>query len=238
MYTEKTYRYRHSGRNTIEVLYKNTDILVSSDAVFKKEEVRALVKKYYSEVETYSARDPRFYTSLSPVRVAQDAPLIAKAMADAGSLSGIGPFSAVAGAVAQFVGTELLARCSELIIENGGDLFLKIHGQKVIGLYAGEGAVLNDFSLAVDPLPGPFGIAASSGTMGHSLSFGNAELVVIIADDAIIADTFATAVCNQIKKKEDVLPVIDAYKNNPVLRGIGIYCEEKLYLWNLRLSAG
>jgi len=238
MYTEKTYRYCHGGKNPVEVLYKNADILVSSDVRFEKDEVRGLVEKYYLEIETYCTRDPRFYTSLSPVRVAQDAPLIVKAMADAGSLSGIGPFSAVAGAVAQFVGTDLLARCSELLIENGGDLLLKIQETKTIGLYAGEEAVLNNFSLAVDPLSGPFGIAASSGTMGHSLSFGNAELVVIMAEDAIVADTFATVVCNKIKRKEDAVPVIDGYKKNPAIKGIGVYCEEELYLWNLRLSVG
>ncbi len=236
MYTEKTYRYRHGGQNRIEVVYKNTDIFLSSDAAFKKDEVRELIKKYYSEIETYIARDPRFWTSLSPVSVADDAPSIVKAMADAGRLSGVGPFSAVAGAVAQFVGHGLSTQCSELIIENGGDLFLKIHTPKTIGLYAGEGSALNNFSLDIKPLPESFGIAASSGTMGHSLSLGNAELVVIVAEDAIVADTFATVVCNQIKKKKDAPPVIDVYKKNPALKGIGVYCEEELYVWNIKLS--
>ena len=40
------------------------------------------------------------------------------------------------------------------------------------------------------------GICTSSGTVGHSLSFGKADAVVVTAGSATLADAAATAICN------------------------------------------
>lgn len=236
MYIEKSYRYNYGGRHRLEVIYKSADVFCVSDVALNKDHAVSLVKKYYRQIEEYIAADPVFQSSLSPVMIKKNAPPIIQAMAEVSKLSAIGPFSAVAGAVAQFVGMDLLDGCSELILENGGDLFLKINEPKKVGLYAGEGSLLNNFSITLEPCKKPFGLAASSGTLGHSLSLGNADLVVISADDSIIADTFATAVCNQIKTKKDALAVINRYKDEPTIQGIGIYIEEELCVWNLPLK--
>lgn len=236
MYIEKSYRYNYGGRHRLEVIYKSADIFCVSDVALNKDHVASLVKRYYCKIEEYVKIDPVFQSSLRPVSVRENAPPIIQAMAEASKLSAIGPFSAVAGAVAQFVGMDLLGECTEIILENGGDLFLKIKEPKKVGLYAGEGSLLNNFSITLEPCKKPFGLAASSGKLGHSLSLGNADLVVISADDSIIADTFATVVCNQVKKKSDALAVINTYKDNPGIQGLGIYIEEELYVWNLALS--
>ena len=48
-----------------------------------------------------------------------------------------------------------------------------------------------------------FGVASSSSSLGHSLNFGKADLVSVVAKNIIIADGFATAISNRIKKVED-----------------------------------
>jgi len=48
------------------------------------------------------------------------------------------------------------------------------------------------------------GICTSSGTVGHSLSFGIADAVCIKSRSAALADAAATSVGNLIKRKSDV----------------------------------
>lgn len=236
MYIEKKYRDYCGRQNQLEIVYKNADILLTSEAFFSREAILPVLTKYYSQIEAYIRKHPEFQSSLSPVPVLGDAPSIIRAMADAASVGGVGPFAAVAGAVAHFVGMELLPQCRQLIIENGGDLFLKIDSSKRIGLYAGEGSWLNNVYIEVEPSDAVFGIAASSGTMGHSLSLGNADLVIVAAETALIADTFGTVLCNRIKTKQDIQTVIDCYKTHPSIRGIGICLDEEMYVWNLLLG--
>ena len=50
----------------------------------------------------------------------------------------------------------------------------------------------------------PLGLCTSSGTIGHSLSFGLADAVVILSKSAILADAAATAVGNRVKDKKDL----------------------------------
>ena len=50
----------------------------------------------------------------------------------------------------------------------------------------------------------PAAICTSSGTVGHSLSFGLADAVVILSKDACLADATATAVGNLVRTPEDI----------------------------------
>ena len=50
---------------------------------------------------------------------------------------------------------------------------------------------------------GELGIATSSATMGHSLSFGRADAVMVAALDAAVADALATSYCNRVLSAED-----------------------------------
>lgn len=64
-------------------------------------------------------------------------------------------------------------------------------------------SMLNAGLLAnVGPMAAVAGL--TSETVGHSLSFGKADAVVICAHDAAIADAFATAVCNIVKTESDI----------------------------------
>ena len=137
------------------------------------------------------------------------APDIIKEMIRASKLAGVGPMASVAGAVAEFVGKELLSHTKQVIVENGGDLFIASSIERTVAIFAGDSVLTNKLSIKVKPQDTPLGICASSGTIGHSLSFGKADACVIISKSTSLADAVATAVCNRVKKKDDIKPALE-----------------------------
>lgn len=152
-------------------------------------------------IETYIARRPRFRTSLEPLAVEREAPPLIRRMAAAATLAGVGPMAAVAGAIAQVTVEALAAAgCKHVIIDNGGDIVLFIDRPVTVGIFTGPAAVRN-IALRCQPRPSIFSICTSSGTVGHSLSFGRADAATVIAGDGFLADAMATALGNRVKEK-------------------------------------
>jgi ApbE superfamily uncharacterized protein (UPF0280 family) len=194
-------------------------------------EALALVTKYRESLQKYIQQQPLFMTSLEPVIVNADAPQIVKSMAEAAEKAGVGPMAAVAGAIAEFVGNELLSFSPEVIIENGGDIYLKSLKKRTIGIYAGESQLSNHIGLEINGTDTPLGICTSSGTVGHSLSFGTADAVVVISKSAILADAVATATCNLIKKQDDIQKGIDFAQRIEGVKGLIIIKNDKMGMW-------
>lgn len=215
----------------MEVIYKESDLFLSLDKPIEKEKVKNLVKKYYEEIARYIKINPRFFSSLSPIEMDESAASIIKDMIKASTQAGVGPFSSVAGAISWYVGGELLNFCSEIVIENGGDLFLKINEDKKIGLYLGENFSPSFITIKLKKRETPFGVASSSSRIGHSLNFGDVDLVTVIASNSILADSFATSFSNRIKKEKDVGKIIKEAKKLSFIEGIIIAFKNKLFLW-------
>ncbi len=230
-YEERFYRLFCKKEFSFEISYKETDLFISTDKALDKEEVRKIVKNYYEEVASYIKTNPSFFSSLVPIDIDEQAPPIVKDMAFSSAKAGVGPFSAVAGAISWYVGRELLENSSEVIIENGGDLFLKINEDKKIGLYLGEKFSPSFITIKLKKKEKPFGVASSSSCIGHSLNFGNADLVTVIATDSILADSFATSFSNRLKKEKDIQKIIKEVKRLPFIEGIIIAFKNKLFLW-------
>lgn len=214
----------------LEVSFKESDILICGDKSLDDKFVQETLARYYGQIDGYRRKNPRFEASLLPLDSDPCAPQIVQDMLAASKLSGIGPFSAVAGAMAQYLGQDMLKSCGEVIVENGGDIFLKIKEDKNLGVYLGESFKIKSINLKIKKRDHPFGVASSSATIGHSLNFGNADLVSIIAKDAILADTFATALSNKIKKASDVDKVLKEAKKLDFIEAILIAFSGKLFL--------
>ncbi|UCD15214.1 MAG: UPF0280 family protein [Candidatus Omnitrophota bacterium] len=229
MYEQRVYRNQVLSKCCFEVSYKESDLLISADKDIKKDLARNLLIKYYREIEEYGEKNPPFLTSLSPLKVEPEAPSIVKDMLRCSRVTGVGPFAAVAGAVAFYVGEELLKFSDELFIENGGDIFLKINEDKRIGVYLGRS--LGQVSLLVRKRAHSFGIASSSSFMGHSLNFGKAELVTVVAGNSILADGFATSLSNRIKTKTDAQSVLEEARTNSLIDALVVAVGGQLYLW-------
>ncbi|AEH50617.1 UPF0280 family protein [Pseudothermotoga thermarum] len=227
---ERFYRNWHSGKlNHFVVQVEETDLWIEIDRFEPqiKEAVYKLVKKLREDLKRYIKHHSNFLTSLEPVQVEQNAPEIVLEMAQAGNLAKVGPMAAVAGAVADKVGKFLSEEfnCKEVIVENGGDIYLKSQNEVIVGIYAGKSPLSGKVGLKIPP--GEWGICTSSGTVGHSLSFGKADAVTIVSENATIADAFATYYCNMVKDKKDVEKVLEIVDKNYV-KTIVVIIEDKL----------
>lgn len=199
-------------------------------------EAKAQLKKYRSEILRYIAAHPEFSTSLVPLVPQEDAPEIVKHMYRAAEAAGVGPMAAVAGAVSHYVGTALVKHSDELIIENGGDIYMKNRTGKHVLIYAGKSPLSNKVALLIPGEDKSVGVCTSSGTVGHSLSFGKADAAVVVSSDTLLADAAATAVCNRVKCADDIKPSIDFAKSIPGIEGVVVIIRDKLGAWgNIKL---
>ena len=161
-------------------------------------------------LEHYIARHPDFQTALTPIALLADAPAVAQRMARAAELVGVGPMAAVAGAMAQCAAQAgLEAGADEVIVENGGDIYLKTTGPVTIGLHTGTAEIGDRLAFSLEAGETPLAICSSSGKMGHSMSMGQCDLATVVAKDAALADTAATEAANRIQTMDDVNAVVE-----------------------------
>lgn len=154
-----------------------------------------------ADIESYISEQPRFFSSLEPLPIDMAAPGIARRMAAAAALAGVGPMAAVAGAIAQVTVEALVAAgARHIIMNNGGDVVLRIDRPVKIGIFTGS-ALIRDIALRCEPRPGIFSVCTSSGTVGHSLSFGCADAATVVAANGCLADAAATALGNRVREK-------------------------------------
>lgn len=212
------------------VAVRETDLYLRAASDLHRKAHR-LVLKHRDGIEKYIARHPDFLASLEPVEVESPAPKIVRAMADAARLCGVGPMAAVAGAIAEYVGEELLEFSPEIVVENGGDIYLKSLRRRTIGVFAGGSPLTGKLGLELKPEDTPLGICTSSGTVGHSLSFGKADAVIVLADSATLADAAATAIGNRVSEVTDIEKGIEFAQGIGQLRGVVIIKDDSLGVW-------
>jgi ApbE superfamily uncharacterized protein (UPF0280 family) len=232
MYQPRTYRNWIKDKDlvTFNVTVKETDLYIRASKNLKSKALR-LVTKYREALERYIERHPSFLTSLEPIPVGDNAPQIVKSMAESARKAGVGPMAAVAGAIAEFVGTELLVFSPEIIVENGGDIFLKSLRKRIVGIYAGKSPLTGKIGLEIEAGQTPLGICTSSGTVGHSLSFGKADAVVVLSPSTPLADAAATAIGNLIKQPEDMPNGIELARSIEGVKGVVIIKDDKIGVW-------
>jgi len=214
------------------IMAKETDLQVLTDKKLDEEFVKEQVRRYRWDIEDYIDRDRRFLVALKPINVEIDAPLIVKAMSEAAKIANVGPMASVAGAVAEFLGRDLLKKgYKNVIIENGGDIFLKSSRPRVVGIYSGKSKLWRDLGIKIKPKDTPIGICTSSGTLGHSLNFGSADSVVILSKNTLLADCVATATCNRINSKADLEGALSFARSVRGVSGVVLIFKNNLVSW-------
>ena len=217
-----TYRKRIKSRDLVSfhVSVKETDLWVSADRNLEKD-TRDLIFDYRHQLESYIRSHPAFLTTLSPYPEDPHAPTMVREMINKTRTLGVGPMASVAGAVAQFVANGLLEITQQVIVENGGDIFLKVHRPVTVSILAGGSSLNEKIGLKIPTRQMPIGICSSSGTVGHSLSMGIADVVCLLSSSAVLADGAATALGNRIKRKEQLKNVGKwAQKMKDILGGV------------------
>jgi len=210
IYEPRTYRAFDGSEDfkTFRVVVETSDLYVKALASLEKETER-LIRECRNQIEWSIARRPEFLKSLVPIEEdPADFPVAAR-MIRAGKKAGTGPMAAVAGAVAEFVGRALLDWSPEVIIENGGDIFLQVARPVVVGVFCGCSPFSGQLGIKVEPTPIPLGICTSSAKVGPSLSLGNADAATIVAKDTALADAVATGLGNRVKHPGDLKSAVE-----------------------------
>jgi len=237
-YQPRTYRKEAVSDDLVSfrVAVDETDVLISAGKDLSKEAVD-IVTELRSDIKDYIQANHIFAAALRPVLCGKDAPAIIKDMVKASWPCDVGPMASVAGAVAEAVGKRLSRFSPQVIVENGGDIFILSGKSRTIGIHTGCASVFKDkLALRIEPEDTPCGICTSSSTIGHSLSFGKADAVVVISPSAPLADACATALCNSVKTEKDIVRVIRFGRALKGIRGILIVVNGRLGAWgNIRL---
>lgn len=220
----------------VEIKESNLFVLASRKLPKQTEEALVWCRK---DIEQYIYRNPIFRTTFKPFPLEEGMPPIVRTMAEAGHEAGVGPMAAVAGAIAGFVGKELLNYCDQVIVENGGDIFMKVKRRRIVGIYAGDSPLSKRIALQIEPQDTPLGICCSAGTFGHSQSLGVADAVIILSPFTALADAVATAVGNLVKDEAGIQKGLEFVRKIPFIRGGVIVKEKKMGAWGrLRILRG
>ncbi|MDY6795277.1 MAG: UPF0280 family protein [Actinomycetota bacterium] len=194
--------YRRSmqaeGLVPFRVVIGESDLFVWAERELK-ERARDSLYWHRRELEEFINLQPLFGESLRPYEVPSDSPRVVRIMARAAERVGVGPMAAVAGALAEMVGRDLSEQSREVIVENGGDIFLCSRSERKVGIFAGESPLSGRITLRLKPVPGGMGVCTSSATVGPSLSVGKADTALVLASDVALADAAATAMGNRAK---------------------------------------
>lgn len=228
-YEERTYRSLINKDHLISYNVKiaESDLFISSDTNLAEQAFKSL-SEHRNALETYIKNKPGFKKSLLPISEDEFAPAIVRSMLSKSRLCGVGPMAGVAGAVSEFVGHDLLDHTQNIIIENGGDIFMKAENILTVSVYAGDSPLSYKVNFIVKPEKTPLGICTSSASVGPSLSFGIADAVCVISKSATLADAAASAVGNKVKGKQDIKKALDYGINIPGIVGIIIICDKDM----------
>jgi ApbE superfamily uncharacterized protein (UPF0280 family) len=212
------------------VVVKETDLYIHARTNLETI-AKELVLEYRGYIESYIDNFPEFAETLKPWHLHGPAPEIINDMTLAGKRAGVGPMAAVAGALAEHVGRGLLSHSPEIIVENGGDVFLKTDDFVTVGIYAGKSPLSLTIGLRIDARRSPQAVCTSSGTIGHSLSLGKADAICVVSGSCALADATATAVGNVLQSKQDIKKAIKKYKIIKDINGIAIIVDDDIGLW-------
>lgn len=232
MYEPRTYRTIVQAKNlkSFTVRIEETDLHISATERLVSE-ARSSAMEARRLIEAYIRAHPEFQTSLEPLPLTPDAPQVVCTMIETSAIVGVGPMAAVAGTIAEYVGRALLERVPEVIVENGGDIFIRSLTPRTVSIYAGDSPLSMKVGVRLESTPEGLGVCTSSGTVGHSLSFGRADAVMAIASSTALADAAATALCNRVKTEKDIDPTLAFAETLGQIQGVVIILGDRLGAW-------
>lgn len=228
-YASREYRgiISPKGLKCYRVCIKESDLFVCTKSDLSEIAFSSL-EKYRRDLEDYARAHPGFVKAFRPFPATVFAPPIVCEMSEAASRFGVGPMACVAGAIADYVGRDLLEKSSEVIVENGGDIFSAGGVQRTVRVFAGRKNPI--FHLIVSDTHNGIGICTSSASVGPSVSFGIADAVTVVANTATLADAAATFLGNMIRSAGDIGMALEKSAEYAEIRGVAIVAGGKIGL--------
>jgi len=227
-YQPRVYRKSADSPDLVSfaVVVGETDLHIQADSRLTDEALDS-IREARIQIERHIQRYPDFATSLGPLPEPEKCPALVREMYRAAQQAGTGPMAAVAGAVAAYVGQQLLAKSRQVIVENGGDIFLATAVPRVVAIVAGQSRFSGQIGLAI-PSGVRLGVCTSSGTVGHSVSSGQADAAVVVAPNTALADAVATATANRIQGPQDCQQAVRWATRVPGISGAIAICDDEM----------
>ncbi|AEE13914.1 ApbE family lipoprotein [Thermodesulfobium narugense DSM 14796] len=233
----------HSELKPTFVDVGESKILILSNNILP--EARDIVYNLRKDIIEHIERENFFRYSLIPIENTLGEPYIVKVMKNYSKIMNVGPMACVAGAIAQILG-EKLFKGDDLIIENGGDIFIYKKGLVNIRVYTNDEVFKDKIIITVDERHDhkPLGIATSSATIGPSLSFGKTCATLVVSNNCALSDAAATRIANDIKTSHDLKRVLDKYKkmiydfNIPILGVVCVIDSNMAIFGKIKVSFG
>ncbi|MGA1796556.1 MAG: UPF0280 family protein [bacterium] len=216
--------------SSLHIIYKHTDLWIKADGELDRCHVEGHLRQVYDQIEAYAASEGSFLSSLHPLDVPETAPEVIRRMARYARLAGVGPMAGVAGAVADFVGEGLSEGHRRIICNNGGDIFYRSPEKQGFFLSAPGSPFHGKVCMYAPPAAGK-GLCTSSGIVGHSVNMGRAYAVTVLAENACLADVWATAVSNRIGSHADMDRVLAWCAHVEGIEGVVILVDHYLGVW-------
>lgn len=225
-YQERFYRDYHKSPSlhSYKVCIDSSDLYIASTNA-SKDIAMAALRTAREALKNIISQYPQFLSSLTPIDIPCYAPP-ASWMITAAKVCNVGPMAAVAGAISQYVGEALLKSNKEVLVENGGDIYLSSISPRKILVYAGNSPV--SMNLAIKIPAGTFGICTSAGKVGPSLSFGIADAAIVLSKDCALSDAAATRLGNLVKSENDLKSVVESINDLPNILGAMAICNDKI----------
>ncbi len=204
------------------------------------------IKQRRNELERFVSWHPYFLVTLESYQIEETEvgsdieknknkdkiPEIVRRMTESAREFGIGPMSVVAGTLAELALEAMRdAGAKHAMVDNGGDIALISDRDVLVGIYAGESPFSNKIALKIPPSSSLLGICTSSGTVGHSISFGNADAATVISNSASLSDAAATALGNSVTDAHSITKAFDSIKTVEGIEGALIICKDTLATW-------
>ncbi len=226
----RKYRRYRSLNAAQDLIYFNvkiyqSDLCIGADKKLELHAEKILVEAR-RKIEDEIRKRQEFLTSYVPLSYYGGSSEIVSWMYEASSRCNVGPMAAVAGAIARYVGEKLLKVSKQVIIENGGDIYINSTALRKIAVYAGASPLSN--KLAIELESGIWGVCTSAKTVGHSFSSGNCDAAVCIAKDCSIADAAATVLGNSIKEQKHLSKGVNNIMNIKGITGAIAIMKDKI----------
>ena len=188
---------------------EDSKILILSKKKFP--EAQGIVSQLREDIIRHIEKENFFRNSLIALENTSNEPYVIRTMKKYSQIMKVGPMACVAGTVSQILG-ERLFNYDDIIVENGGDIFLYKKGPINIRVYTDDEIFKDRLLISIDDIKEPIGIATSSATIGPSLSFGRTSATIVISNNCALSDAAATRIANEVRTSKDLERVLDKYK--------------------------
>ncbi len=221
---------------------KETFVWITADEKRYIEIAKEEIMQRRRELEKFVRWHPYFLVTLESYRIdetevgndrkKEGTPEIVRRMIESSDKFGIGPMSAVAGTLAEFAVEAMRnAGATYAMVDNGGDIALLTDREVLAGIYAGESSFSNKVALRIKPSPSLIGICTSSGTVGHSISFGIADAATVISKSASLSDAAATTLGNAVTDAHSIQNAFRLISHVEGIEGALVIYKEMLATW-------